>query len=351
MLTNQNPMTVADYCAAMDRSEIKSNDSYQRSNKVWPPAAKSFLIESIILGFPLPKIFLFQQTDLLSKKTVKEIVDGQQRSKTIHDFFHNRLTISKTSEINGARGKKYDGLDDDLKERFLSYQLSIDLFISASPTEIRQAFRRLNSYTVPLNPEELRHAEYQGEFKWFIYDLTRDYEELLLGLHVYTDKQVVRMQDEKLFADTTFTFLRGWRTTKAKELTSLYRDFDIEFPSSEIIRKRFDDVLKFVLDIPEIHETALMKPHVFHTLLVAISHYFDPVPSLNGILETDAPREPVVRNIFATNLTALADALEADEPEDKFLPFVKACADKTNTEDRRTQRFLWLFRALKPELL
>ena len=98
MQTNQSPMAVADYCAAMDRLEIKSNDTYQRSSKVWPPAARSFLIESIILGFPLPKIFLFQNTDLTSKKTIKEIVDGQQRSKTIYDFFHNRLVISKTSE-------------------------------------------------------------------------------------------------------------------------------------------------------------------------------------------------------------------------------------------------------------
>src|SRR5438034_1088978 len=106
-------MTVADYCAAMDRKEISPNNEYQRSDKVWPPSARSFLVETILLGFPIPKIFLFQKTDLKSKKTIKEVVDGQQRSKTIHDFFHNKLVLSKRSEIESARGKTYDQLSDD----------------------------------------------------------------------------------------------------------------------------------------------------------------------------------------------------------------------------------------------
>ena len=85
MFTVQSPMTVADYCAGLDRGELQVNQLYQRSDKVWPPAARSFLIETIILGYPLPKIFLFQKTDLKSKKTVKEIVDGQQRTRADQD--------------------------------------------------------------------------------------------------------------------------------------------------------------------------------------------------------------------------------------------------------------------------
>jgi hypothetical protein len=344
-------MTIADYCAAMDRSEIKSNDTYQRSSKVWPPAARSFLIESIILGFPLPKIFLFQNTDLVSKKTIKEIVDGQQRSKTIHDFFHDKLIISKTSEVAEARGKKYATLSDDLKGKFLSYQLSIDLFISATPTEIRQAFRRLNSYTVPLNAEELRHADFQGAFKWFVYELTRDREELLLTMGVFTEKQVIRMQDEKLFADCIFTMIHGWKTTKAKELTSLYKDYDKEFDLGPAVGKRFDDALDLLLGWNELHDTALMKPHIFHTLLIAITHYLDPLPSLSEIAEAAGDRAPMSRDMCVTNLSLLADAIESEEPEKRLEPFVKACSGATNTIDQRLARFKWLFAALKPELL
>ena len=45
--------------------------------------------------------------------------------------------------------------------------------VGATPDQIRETFRRINSYTVPLNPEEHRHAVFQGDFKWFMHDLTK----------------------------------------------------------------------------------------------------------------------------------------------------------------------------------
>lgn len=343
-------MTVADYCAAMDRNEIAPNNEYQRSDKVWPPAARSFFIETILLGYPSPKIFLFQKTDLKSKKTVKEIVDGQQRSKTIHEFFHNRMSLSKRSEIETARGKTYDQLDDHLKGRFLTYQLSIDLFVSVSTAEIRQAFRRLNSYTVPLNPEELRHADYQGEFKWFVYQLTRDYEESILHLGVLTEKHIVRMQDTKLFAECIHALIHGVKTTRPKDLDNLYKEFDKEFPPAEAIRARLEQAMGFITDLPEIHNGPLMKPHVFYALLLAVSHSLAPTEPLGDVF--DAPTQFVFdRNVAVTNLTALAEALEVDSPEEKFVPFVLACASKTNVDTQRKTRIQWLGKALQSSLL
>src|SRR5690242_2731234 len=193
MQTVATTMTVSDYCAAIDRHEIVANKEYQRSEEVWPPAARSFLIETILLGYPMPKFYLYQKTDVKSRKTIKEIVDGQQRSKAIHDFYHGRFPLSKRSEVERASGKRYDELDEALKGQFLNYQISADLFVTVTPSEIRETFRRINSYTVPLNPEEKRHANYQGAFKWFVYEMTHSYEEWFLTLGVLTEKQMVRM--------------------------------------------------------------------------------------------------------------------------------------------------------------
>jgi hypothetical protein len=348
--TVQSPLTIADYCAAMDRREIAPNNEYQRSDKVWPPAARSFLIETILLGYPIPKIFLFQKTDLKSKKTVKEIVDGQQRSKAIHEFFHNKLRLSKLSEIDTARGKTYDELDDTLKGRFLTYQLSIELFVSGSSAEIRQAFRRLNSYMVPLNPEELRHANYQGEFKWFIYQLTRDYEESLLQLGILGEKQIVRMQDAKLFAECTHAFLYGIKTTKSKDLDDLYKAFEKEFQHATFVRNRFDQAISFILDTPETHNSPLMKSYVFYSLLLAVSQSIAPTDTLKDAFE---PPVPYIfqRDIVVTNLTSLAEALEMETPEKRFEPFVAACSSKTNVDSQRKMRVKWLGAALQPTLL
>lgn len=346
----QSPLTIADYCAAMNRHEIAPNNEYQRSDKVWPPAARSFLIETILLGYPIPKIFLFQKVDLKSKKTIKEIVDGQQRSKAIYEFFQNKLSLSKQSEIEVARGRIYDELDDELKGRFLNYQLSIDLFVSVSSAEIRQAFRRLNSYTVPLNPEELRHADYQGVFKWFIYKLTRDYEETLLQLGVLTEKQIVRMQDTKFFAECTHAFLKGIKTTKAKDLNDLYKQYDKELPNEGKIQNCIDQAMRFVIEIPEIHNSALMKPFVFYSLILAVLQCLQP---LDVLAETFVAPQPfqLHRDIAVTNLTALAAALEAETPEATFVPFVNACSSKTNVDTQRKTRVQWLGNALLPTLL
>lgn len=62
--------TVADYCQAMSRNEMIVNRKYQRSDKVWPPVARSFLIETILLNYPIPKLSLFQRTDVKIGKLI-----------------------------------------------------------------------------------------------------------------------------------------------------------------------------------------------------------------------------------------------------------------------------------------
>ena len=87
----------------------------------------------------------------------------------------------------------------------LNYHLGIDTFVGATPDEIRQTFKRMNSYTVPLNPQEKRHAEYQGAFKWFITDLSDKYAETFKKIGVFTEKQLTRMDDSELLFDIIFT--------------------------------------------------------------------------------------------------------------------------------------------------
>jgi len=95
--------TVADYCKGMTRNEIIVNKDYQRSDKVWPSAARSYLIETILKGFPVPKLYLYQITDVKSRETHKEIVDGQQRSMAILGFYKDEFKIGKLAENEDTR--------------------------------------------------------------------------------------------------------------------------------------------------------------------------------------------------------------------------------------------------------
>src|ERR1700678_4056909 len=217
----------------MKQNEIIVNRNYQRSDHVWPEAARSYLIETILKGFPIPKLYLYQVTDIKSRKTHKEIVDGQQRSVAILDFFDDRLKISKLAENEDTRNKKYSELSEDSQQVFLEYAIDVDLFVSATPAEVVEVFRRMNSYTVPLNPEEQRHASYQGKFKWFINDLADKLEAIFLETGVFKEKQLVRMADNKLLTELCDSFLNGIRTTNKAILDSLYKKRDTVFSEKE----------------------------------------------------------------------------------------------------------------------
>src|SRR6202035_5103187 len=141
--------------------------------------ARSFLIESILLGYPLPKFYLYPLTDTKRRRSLKEIVDGQQRTHAIVDFYSNELALSNNFEIEALRGKTYKGIGPDLQRDFLNYPLSIDLFTDILEEEIYEVFRRMNSNAQTLTPEEIRHAQFQGKFKWFIYLRGREFEKPL----------------------------------------------------------------------------------------------------------------------------------------------------------------------------
>ncbi len=341
----QSSLTVADYCHAMDRGEVIVNTEYQRSDQVWPANARSLLIETILLGYPIPKFYLYQVTDLRSRRTVKEIVDGQQRSMAIRDFFGGGYRLSQVIELEEARGKTYDELGDQLQGQFLNYGLQHDLMVGATPEQVRETFRRMNLFTVPLNAEEQRHAVYQGKFKWFIHRVAREYDEGLREIGVFSQKQLVRMADTKLFAEIAHALLYGITTTDKTKLDSLYRAHEVEFEDERLLRRHLTSGFDLLLRWTGIHHTALMKPYQIYSLVLAAIHVRTPVLRLQS-----AFRSPALRRISdataVANLSALAEALDNPDDAGRFAAFVAASAERTNVVDQRRTRFQWFCRAI-----
>jgi hypothetical protein len=345
------PFTLADYCAAMKRNEIKVNHDYQRSSDVWPPAAKSFLIETILLGYPMPKLSLFQKTDVKSRKTIKEIVDGQQRSATILDFFDSKLRLGTRAIPSSAAGKTYSELDEELQHKFLNYALSVDLFINATPEDILEVFRRINSYTVPLNAEEKRHSKYQGEFKWFIYRQSRKYSNAFTEMGVFSERQLNRMQDAKLLSEFCHAVFNGIATTKEADLKKLYEDYDKKFAHISDIEKRVKQVIEYLLDLGDLRRGPLMKPYQTYSLMLAISHFYSHVPTLTSVYKPNKSAKKGLEGHHAiANLSKLAAALEDPDAYRKYSDFVDAGAERTNVAEQRKTRFQWYCRAFDDDL-
>lgn len=341
--------TVAEYCEQMKKGSISVNHEYQRSPGVWPTAARSYLIDTMLLGYPIPKIALFQRTDVKSRKTIKEIVDGQQRSMAILDFYDSKLRITGQSDFTG---KKFDDLELEQKQQFLEYSISTDLFVNATETNIRQMFRRMNSYTVPLNPEEHRHATHQGEFKWFIVEVTESHANGLKQMGVFSEKALARMQDAKLFTEVVFAYENGIETYAKAKLNRLYSNFDDTFSRKKETRALLDAAMDELLDLNELHDTALMKAFNVYSLMLGIMHFRKPAPTLKSVLGR-MPGKLASRDVRVANLSKLAKCLEADSADDvsaRLQPYYKACSKATNTKTNREIRFDWICRALSGQM-
>jgi len=345
MTTTPTNMTIADYCKAMDRNEVVVNREYQRNDQVWPAPAQSFLIETILLGFPMPKLSLHQVTNLTERTVIKEIVDGQQRSAAILAYYHDKFKLSRVIETEALRGCSYSGLDDEYKQRFLDYSLSVDLFVGASPEQVREVFRRMNSYTMPLNPEEQRHAEFQGRFKWFVHRVARRFDEAFFRIGLFGQKALVRMQDTKLIAEIIHALHNGISTTKSEDLRALYQHFDETYQGETVDEGRLVSAFDQLLGWKDLHDTAIMRPHQIYALVLALIHMRRPVPALNGSYASPSLREFDAIRVLP-RLTAMADALDSGEPTGRYEAFVSASAEKTNVAAQRLTRFVAYCQAL-----
>lgn len=352
MRTQNSTITVADYCQGLERREYLVNRDYQRSDLVWPLAARSFFIETILLDYPTPKMWLHQRLEMPSRKVVKEIVDGQQRSRAILDFYQDKLRLSKTILNDSFAGKKLSELDDEYQAQFLNYGITFDIFVGATLDDVREVFRRMNSFTVPLNPEESRHAIYQGPFKWFIHSLGRDYDTAFRNAGVFTEKQLNRLSDAKLLTEITDALVHGITTTSKTSLDRLYKKFDVNFPEETELDETVRFGLDSILGYGDLHETELMKPYNVYSLCLAfIQHSRRKIvvttPSL-PIVHAFNPGEPLY------NLSLLAAVLADDEGAgfgidphfSDFADFILATKDRTNVASQRQRRFEFFLAAL-----
>src|SRR3546814_11326305 len=100
--------------------------------------------------------------DRLTRGIRKEIVDGQQRIKTIVRFHEDGLSLQGESKY---AGKRFSDLDEEIQNKFVSYTVSVDVIRNATRAEIIQMFRRMNAYTLPLNEPKKRNYYFKGAFK------------------------------------------------------------------------------------------------------------------------------------------------------------------------------------------
>lgn len=148
---------------------------------VWDRTEASRFIESILLGLPVPSIFLAQSG------SQKLIVDGYQRIMTVYDYVKRGIfsadgkvfRLSNSEKINQRwRNKAFSELSVDDQRKIRSTTIHAIVFEQKKPenddTSLYQIFERINTSGRSLTPQEIRNCVYQGSFNTMLFSLNEN---------------------------------------------------------------------------------------------------------------------------------------------------------------------------------
>jgi hypothetical protein len=251
--------------------QLELNPKFQR-RAVWTDKAKSYLVDTILRGKPIPKIFIRQKINVTTKTSIREVVDGQQRLRTILSYIKDGFTVS--SGHNTEYGNLlFSQLPEEIQAQLLGYEVSVDLLINLPDAEILDIFSRLNSYAVTLNDQEKLNADHFGPFKLLADKIGHKYYSYWTTQRILTTKQIMRMLEVNLVADLLIALLTGIKSKK--QIRKFYDLFETEFHYNlDEIELQFDNVIQLISEIyPEgLAETEFHRPHLFYSLFTTIAH-------------------------------------------------------------------------------
>lgn len=328
-------------------SQLELSPKFQR-NKVWNQSAKSYLIDSILRGMPIPPIFLTQKIDLETKKTIREVIDGQQRLTAIFEFKNNEITIQK-SHNHEYGGLTYDQLPENIKIDFLEYEIPVEIIKTNDDAIIYDIFARLNTNNIVLNRQELRNSKYWGEFKVLIYTLSVQYKNFFIRINTFTNQQFSRMADSEFLSSLLILAIDGIVTETSTSTDNYYKRYDKEFLEAEQYSLKINECFLYINSLLDnkLLLSYFNKKVQFYTLFAVIYHIKFGLNNLSSIdiSKIDQNNFSKFKNIIneiESEIDNIQDSdLEIAEFKDiqKFIDLHKT---RTTNLKERKERIVWL---------
>ncbi len=290
------------------RDQLILQPKFQR-RLAWEEVARSYLIDTVVRRLPMPKVYLRRIVHPETRLAAYEVVDGQQRLRSIIDFREGRLALSRkhTTDLGGAT---FQDLPDAVQRAFLDYEISTEVMEDASDPEVWALFERLNTYTLTLNRQEKLNARWFGYFKQTAYQLAAE-ESALDAWHelrVFTDRQIARMKEVELTSDVLVAIVEGISDISA--IARAYRQFDNEFARKEEAQTMFRAALGFVTEevLTAVRTTRFRRLAWFYSLMVAVADAMVGIPGGRG------PGKPRPGTELHHRMRDIDEALRIEEP-------------------------------------
>ena len=335
--------SVNDFLEWKEGGTLELSPKFQRRS-VWTRKAKSYLLDSVIRGKPNPKILIREHLSSSTRKTHREVVDGQQRLRTIFEYIQDGFPVSRTHNKEYG-GRYFSQLPSDVQTSILAYQLATDCLINISDSEVRDIFARLNTYGVKLNKIELLHAEYFGAFRTTAFGLANEFESFWLQNKILTEASLSRMIDAELTADLLIAMADG---IQDKGRLAVYvKRWDDDFPARSVHEKHFRSTLDTIGTLfPDgLADHEFRRPVLFYSLFTAVAHMHFGLPRLNATRVRIRPRHIARVMNQLSEVNVIWETGGRTEEEKKFLTKARRATTHQAERELRTKFLCSLIRS------
>lgn len=337
--------TPQDFLGWRETGSLDLTPKFQRRG-VWTQAARSFFIDTLLKLMPVPPIYIRVVQSADHKKTIRQVIDGQQRIACVLDYLDGKYRLSRTLAGSWA-GKTFDKLTTQEQRTIATYTFSSELFHGISDSEVLQIFSRLNTYSVPLNAQELRNGRYFGLFKQSAYGLALEHLEFWRLNKIFSERSIARMLEVELVSELLVAQLDGMQDKK-KSIDQFYASLDDKYSQREVNERRFRDVIDTLNETFEetLTDTEFSRPPLFYSLYCAVFHRTYGLPKS----QLSTPRKELSKTERRGLLRAVdtlselirlgRDGLSVPKNADMF---VNACLRQTDNVRPRQERLKFLY--------
>jgi len=247
-------------------NDLQMTPPFQR-NPVWTLPQKSYLIDSILNGFPIPEIYMQEFVDDGGNER-HIVIDGQQRIRACLEFVEGRYDI-KEDESPSWGGMGFDDLSSEDKKKIFGYTFLVRVLPEMSDDDIRGIFQRLNKNVVALNAQELRQATYWGPFLLTMQEIANYSYWSTTG--IFTPLNIRRMMDIEYVSEISIAVLHGHQNKK-ETVDKYYQEYEEDFDQKDELIEIVQRVL-FELEqlLPDIKNTRWKKKSDFYSLFMILS--------------------------------------------------------------------------------
>lgn len=275
--TDYGERTINEMVMHFRSGQINLEPGFQRKS-VWSSLNRRRLIQSIVLDYPLPNIFLHRRSS--RGKTVYDVIDGKQRLETIlmflgigrfrRDRFDCRLKLDEEG-LRWWDWAKIKRNQPDVRHRFDNFRLQT-VEVSGEMSDIMDLFVLINSTGKRLTSGEKRHAQfYDSRFLIEAERLVQKYQRYLLRQRILSQAQLDRMKGTELFCELLMSIQQGGLINKKTSLDRAMGNDSVNGNTLGRVIREFKETLGLVRRMfPEFRSTRFRNTAEFYSLFMLI---------------------------------------------------------------------------------